>query len=175
MAGKFLVCGAAALLCFSTATVAQDGVQPTDAQIAHIAYTAGQIDVAAGEQALAKSRNEAVRAFAEEMIRDHRAVNRQAVSLVGQLGVTPEANDTSSALAAAAQAEQQRLAALEGAAFDRAYVENEIAFHRTVNGALGTTLIPAADNTELKALLETGLVLFQEHQRHAEHLSQSLR
>jgi len=175
MAGRILAWGAAALLCLSTAAAAHDGPHPTDAQIAHIAYTAGQIDVAAGEQALAKSRNQAVRAFAEEMVRDHQAVNRQALALVGQLGVTPQANDTSAALAAAAEAQHERLAGLEGAAFDRAYVENEIAFHRTVNGALGTTLIPGADNAELKALLETGLVLFQEHQRHAEHLFQSLR
>src|SRR4051812_48912462 len=42
-----------------------------DAEVAHVAYTAGVIDVAAGKQALAKSRNEAVRAFAEEMVRDH--------------------------------------------------------------------------------------------------------
>lgn len=175
MTVRIAVWGAAALLFLSTASVAEDAPYPSDAQIAHVAYTAGQIDVAAGEQALAKSRNEAVRAFAEEMVRDHRAVNQQALALAGRLGVTPEANDTSAALTAAAEAQHRRLAGLEGAAFDRAYVENEIAFHRTVNGALGTTLIPGARNAELKALLETGLVLFREHQRHAEHLSQSLR
>ena len=62
-----------------------------------------------------------------------------------------------------------------GSDFDRAYVANEVAFHRTVNEALAGTLIPEADNPELKALLETGLALFQEHQKHAEHLAQDLR
>src|SRR4051812_34322444 len=47
---------------------------PNDAQIAHIAYTAGQIDVAAARQALQRSHNRAVRAFAQTMIRDHVAV-----------------------------------------------------------------------------------------------------
>ena len=147
------------------------GEGPSDAQIAHIAYTAGQLDVDAARQALERSRNNEVRAFAETMIRDHEAVNRQAVALVQRLGVTPEANPTSESLTAQAAATRERLASLEGAAFDRAYVENEAAFHRTVNGALSGTLIPAADNAELKALLEAGLALFGEHQSHAEQLA----
>jgi putative membrane protein len=64
---------------------------------------------------------------------------------------------------------------LRGPAFDRAYIQNEVAFHRTVNGALQTTLIPGARNAELKSLLETGLSLFQEHQKHAEELEKNLR
>ena len=74
---------------------------PTDPQIAHIAYTAGVIDVAAGKQALAISHNAQVRAFAEEMVRDHTAVNDQALTLCKKLGVTPQANPTSASLDAA--------------------------------------------------------------------------
>ncbi len=145
-----------------------------DAQIAHIAYTAGVIDVAAGKQALAKSKNAQVRAFAQEMVRDHEAVNKQALALVGKLHVTPEANATSAALEKSATAERAKLAKLSGAAFDRAYVANEVAYHKTVNGALADTLIPGAHNAELKGLLETGLKLFRSHQEHAEHLAHAL-
>jgi putative membrane protein len=147
--------------------------KPNDAQIAHIAYTAGQIDVAAGKQALAKSHDKQVRAFAEEMVRDHAAVNDQALALVKKLGVTPQDNPTSQSLSADAAAKLKRYASLNGKAFDRAYLQNEVAYHRTVNGALSSTLIPDARNSELKALLETGLKLFTEHQHHAEHLVQS--
>jgi putative membrane protein len=143
---------------------------PTDAQIAHIAYTAGTIDIAAAKQALAKSHSKAVRAFAQEMVRDHQAVNDKALALVKKLHVTPAANPTSAALTNQATATKRRLAGLHGAAFDRAYVKNEVAYHQTVNDALAKTLIPSADNGELKALLETGLTLFREHQAHAEHL-----
>jgi putative membrane protein len=146
-----------------------------DAQIAHIAYTAGVIDVAAGRQALTKSKNKAVRAFAEEMVRDHQAVNDQALALVKKLGVTPQDNPTSIALNKQAATEHDTLAKLSGTAFDRAYVANEVAFHRTVNGALKGTLIPGAHNAELKSLLQTGLTLFSEHQTHAEHLAASLK
>jgi putative membrane protein len=109
------------------------------------------------------------------MVRDHEAVNVQALALVRKLGVTPEANPTSTALADGAAAKLRDLARLDGPAFDRAYAQNEAAFHGTVNGALQTTLIPGAKNGELKSLLETGLTLFREHQGHAEHLAGELR
>jgi putative membrane protein len=158
---------AAALLAAASAAEAQPAAGPTDAQIAHIAYTAGALDAAAGKQALTKSKDPAVRAFAETMVRDHAAVNQQALALVKKLGVTPQDNPTSQALSADANAKLKSLAALSGPAFDRAYVQNEVAFHHTVNGALEGTLIPNADNAELKGLLETGLTLFREHEQHA--------
>jgi putative membrane protein len=167
------VLAAAVSTAMSTAVVAASG--PTDPQIAHIAYTAGSIDVAAGKQALAKSHNPAVREFAEEMVRDHEAVNVKALELVKKLKVTPEANATSEALSKQAEAAAQRLDKLSGADFDRAYVGNEVAYHRAVNDALAKTLVPSATNAELKSLLETGLVLFKEHQAHAEHLAASLK
>jgi putative membrane protein len=157
-------------LALSGTAFAKEEAKINDAQIAHIAYTAGQIDVAAGKQALAKSKDATVRSFAEEMVRDHTAVNDKALALVKKLGVTPEANPTSTALSNAAAKKLMDLDKLNGAAFDRAYIENEVAYHKTVNGALSTTLIPNAKNGELKQLLETGLKLFQEHQQHAEHL-----
>ena len=155
--------------------VAQKAAAPNDAQIAHIAYTAGQLDLDAGKQALAKSHNKAVRSFAETMVRDHGAVNDQALALVKKLHVTPQDNATSEALTKQAKDKARELAKLRGHAFDRAYIQNEVAFHRTVNGALKTTLIPSAHNAELKSLLETGLTLFQEHQKHAEQLATNLR
>jgi putative membrane protein len=164
--------GAAALLV--SAAVPAAAAPINDAQIAHIAYTAGQIDIAAGQQALARSHDAKVRAFAQEMVRDHKAVNVQALALVKKLGVTPEANPTSTSLSNGAAAKLKELARLRGHAFDRAYIQNEVAYHRTVNGALKTTLIPNAHNAELKSLLQTGLTLFTEHQAHAEHVAAEL-
>jgi putative membrane protein len=123
---------------------------------------------------LRKSGNAAVKDFANQMVRDHQAVNDKALALVKKLNVTPEDNPTSQSLSAGAQAKRAELDKLSGAAFDRAYVANEVAYHRTVNGALKDTLIPDAQNAELKSLLETGLTLFTAHQEHAEHLAQTL-
>jgi len=172
MTAKIALIASAALLAGSVAFAA-DG--PTDPQIAHIAYTAGSLDIEAGKLALQKSKNASVREFASEMVRDHGAVNEKALALVTKLGVTPEPNATSEGLTKQADGARARLAKLNGKAFDRAYVANEVAYHNTVNAALKTALIPSADNGELKALLETGLTLFSEHQKHAEHLSASLK
>ena len=125
---------------------------PTDAQIAHIAYTAGDLDIKAAELALQKSNTESVRAFANSMVQDHKAVNDKALALVKKLKVTPEDNDTSKGLVKQAQEKNAELGKLTGAAFDKAYIDNEIAYHKTVNGALSATLIPSARNSgNLKA------------------------
>ena len=150
----------------SGAAIAADA--PTDPQIAHIAYTAGQIDIAAAQQAIAKSKNADIVAFAKQMAEDHKAVNDQALALVKKLNVTPEDNPTSQALSKAAADKLAELAKLDGAAFDKAYIDNEVAYHKAVDAALSTTLIPAAQNAELKALLQQGLTLFTEHEKHAE-------
>ena len=163
---------AASLL--SGAALAQ-AAKPTDPQIAHIAYTAGVIDIAAAKQALAKASNKDVKAFAEDMVRDHEAVNKQALDLVKKLNVTPEDNDTSRTLTKNAADERDKLDKLKGAAFDKAYVANEVAYHKAVNSALETTLIPNATNAELKSLLQTGLKIFQGHQQHAEHVAAELK
>jgi len=163
------LCAAAGLTAFA------QGAKPTDPQIAHIAYTAGQLDIAAGEQALKISKNKDVRAFAEEMVKDHTAVNKQALDLCKKLNVTPADNDTSKSLTKQAEAKRAELAKLTGAAFDKAHIENEVAYHKTVNGALETTLIPSATNAELKSLLQTGLKIFQGHQQHAEHAAAAIK
>lgn len=164
----------AALTLGCTAVMAQNA-KPNDAQIAHIAYTAGDIDIKAAKLALQKSKNADVRAFAENMVDDHQAVNEKALALVKKLDVTPQDNATSQAFVKEADAKRAELQELSGAAFDKAYVDNEVAYHKAVDAALQDTLIPSASNAELKALLQTGLKIFQGHERHAEHVAQSLK
>jgi putative membrane protein len=165
---KLTLAAAAASLSLFAAPCLAAG--PSDPQIAHIAYTAGVLDIEAAKLALKKSQNKAVRGFAQEMVRDHEAVNDKALALVKKLGMKPEENATSKGLT-----EQARLTKLTANAFDRAYAANEVSYHKTVNGALKSTLIPSADNGELKSLLETGLALFTEHQAHAAHLAAQLK
>lgn len=165
----------AALSLLSSAAFAQGAAKPTDPQIAHIAYTAGVLDVTAAKQALAKSTNKTIKSFAEDMVRDHEAVNQQALALVKKLNVTPEDNDTSRTLSKQAAAKLAEMDKLKGAEFDKAYAANEVAYHKAVNGALETLLIPSASNAELKSLLQTGLKIFQGHLQHAEHVAASFK
>jgi putative membrane protein len=170
----FAAVSLAAVLATSSPS-AQGAAKPTDPQIAHIAYTAGQLDIAAAKQAIDKTKSKDVKAFAEDMLRDHEAVNKQALDLVNKLKVKPEDNDTSKTLTKNADAKRTELAKLSGAAFDKAYIDNEVAYHKAVNGALETTLIPSASNAELKSLLQTGLKIFQGHEQHAEHVAVELK
>jgi putative membrane protein len=165
----------AAVTLVSSAALAQGAAKPTDPQIAHIAYTAGVIDIAAAKQALAKSSSKDIKSFAEDMVRDHEAVNKQALALVKKLNVTPEDNDTSRSLSKQAADKLAELAKLKGAEFDKAYVANEVAYHKAVDGALETLLIPSASTAELKSLLQTGLKIFQGHEQHAEHVAAALK
>src|SRR5438105_1022816 len=164
----------AAVSLLSSATLAQ-GAKPTDPQIAHIAYTAGVIDIAAAKQALTKTSNKDVKAFAEDTVRDHEAVNKQALDLVKKLKVTPEDNDTSRTLSKNAADKLAELGQLKGTEFDKAYIDNEVAYHKAVDNALETQLIPSASNPELKNLLQTGLKIFQGHEQHAEQVAANLK
>jgi len=125
-----------------------------DAQIAHIVVTANSIDSAAGVMAKQKGTAKSVKSFAQTMIDDHSAVNKQAVALATKLKVTPEDNDVSKSLKSGADASTSSLQGKSGADFDKGYIDNEVTYHQSVLDALDKTLIPGAQNAELKALLE---------------------
>jgi putative membrane protein len=164
---------AAACLTFSPVTaLAQSG--PTDAQIAAIVVTANQVDIDAGKLALTRSDNKGVKDFAQRMITDHSGVNKAATELVTKLKVKPEDNATSRSLKQSGDQTLDRLKALEGQAFDRGYVDNEVTYHQTVLDALDKTLIPSAQNGELKALLVKVRPAFVAHLEHARHLQTAL-
>src|SRR5215475_6312984 len=146
---RFAATAASLALALTSIPALAEDAKPNDAQIAHIAYTAGQIDIKAAELALQKSKNKEVRDFAENMVKDHTAVNNEALALVKKLKVTPQDNDTSKGLQKAADEKQAELKKLSGAAFDKAYADNEVAYHKTVDNALETVLIPDATNAEL--------------------------
>ena len=140
----------------------------SDADIAHIGVTANQIDIDYAAIAKKKSTNPEVVSFADLMSKDHSAVIDQAVALVTKLGVTPTDNDVSKSLSAGAKAERNELSKLKGASFDKAYLQNEVAYHKAVLETLKTTLIPGAKNAELKEFLEALVAPFEGHLSHAE-------
>jgi putative membrane protein len=144
-----------------------------DAQIASIVVTANQVDIDAGKLATSKSANDDVKAFARLMVTDHTAVNKSATDLAARLKVTPEDNPTSRSLQADGEKTITHLKTLQGAAFDRAYIDREVAYHQQVIDALDKTLIPGATNAELKALLVNVRPAFVAHLEHAKRLQAS--
>lgn len=147
---------------------------PSDPQIAHIAVTANSIDSTAGAVAVTKAQNKDVKAFAQMMVTDHGGVNQQAVALATKLGVTPEDNDVSRQLLAGADQSATELQAKTGADFDKAYMDREVAFHQAVLDAVDQTLIPSAQNAELKDLLVKVRPAFVAHLERAKSIRSSL-
>jgi putative membrane protein len=143
---------------------------PSDLEIAHTAYTAGEIDIRYAHLALALSDSADIRAFAETMVRDHSAVNISALALLDKLKVSPQDNETSRTLNQQAAQKRAELIELTGAEFDTAYASNELAYHQFVNKTLADAFIPATDNAELKALLQSALKTFRTHEGHAAKL-----
>jgi putative membrane protein len=169
---KIAVALAASL--FLVTASAQDKGGPSDPQIAGIVVTANQIDIDAGKLAKSRTKNKQVSEFAQGMITDHTAVNKQASALVKKLGVKPEDSATSKSLKSAAGKNVANLKTLKGAAFDKAYADHEVAYHRQVLDAIDKVLIPNAKNAELKDLITKVRPAIAAHLEHAKMVQSSL-
>jgi len=163
---------ATGVLSLAVAGVSAQGV--TDAQIASIVVTANQVDIDAGKLAASTSKNKDLKAFAQRMVTDHEGVNKAATVLVTKIKVTPEDNPTSQSLKSAGDTNVANLKTLKGVAFDKAYIDNEVAFHQQVLDAVDKTLIPGASNAELKALLVKARPMFVDHIDQARKLQASV-
>jgi putative membrane protein len=146
-----------------------------DLEMAHVAVTASNIDIRYAHLALALSANESVRAFAETMIRDHTAVNAQVADLARRLNVQAQDNPLSQQLLRDAERLRDELSRLRGEAFDRRYVENELNYHRAVNGIVADSFVPNIENADVKKAFEGALVIFRGHERHAAQLARTVQ
>lgn len=153
---------------------AQETPKLNDAEIAKVAVVANQIDVDYAKIALEQSKSADVREFANTMIADHNAIIKQAVELVTKLGVVPQDNAMSKSLLKQAAETTKTLKAAKGKAFDKAYVDNEVAYHGAVVNAVKTVLIPQSTNAQLKSLLETALTILETHLHHAEMVQNNM-
>jgi putative membrane protein len=147
---------------------------PSDPQIVGIVVAANQIDIDYAKIALAKSKNKEVRDFAQQMVTDHNAVQKSVFDLGAKLKVKPAPSDTEKSLKDGAAKERAQLKKLSGAAFDKAYIDNEVGYHQAVIDAVGKTLIPNAQNAELKQALVSTAPAFQGHLEHAKKVQSDL-
>jgi putative membrane protein len=171
---KFLgIIAAAAFAALAGTALAQGG--PNDAQIAHIVVTANQVDIDAGKLAQRKGHAKEVKEFGKMMVTDHTGVNKQATALVKKLGVKPQDNGTSEALKKEGRENVAKLKGLKGAAFDKAYIEHEVAYHQQVLDAVDKVLLPNAQNEELKALITKVRPAFVAHLERAKQIQADIK
>ena len=154
---------------------AQKAPTLSDAEIASVAVVANQSDISFAKIAMKRSKDSKVLEFAKTMIADHQAVIDMAVDLVTKLKVTPKDNAVSQQYAASAKNTMKMLNSKSGKAFNKAYVDNEVNYHKAVIGAVKTVLIAQAQNAELKALLNKAVPIFETHLHHAEMVQSEMK
>lgn len=162
-----------AMACIGAKANAQ-GAGPSDPQIVGIVVAADNIDIDYAKLAISKTKDKQVRDFAQQMITDHSSVQKSVNELAAKLNVSPEDSDTSNSLKAKAQQMTQKLQGLRGKQFDRAYIDNEVAYHEAVINATKNVLIPSAQNAELKSALQGAEPLFEGHLQHAERVQSAI-
>jgi len=148
--------------------------QLNDLEIAHVAYTADLIDIQYAHLALGISENPEIKEFAKTMIRDHEAVNEQALELLTKLEAQPQDNFLSQDLLKGSVKIVDELSQLRGAEFDKRYAENELSYHQAVNALVADSFIPNIENPEVKSLFEAGLEIFKTHEGHAQMMVKNL-
>ena len=146
----------------------------SDANIAAIVVGANKIDISAADIALQRSKNSEIRKFAQRMKIDHNAVLNSAVKLVTRLGVTPVNNGLVATLSKQSKEHEAKLKTLSGRAFDKSYIDHEVAYHKAVIGVIEDQLIPSAKNQELKDTLISVVPAFKAHLKHSEMIQSKL-
>ncbi|MES2419303.1 MAG: DUF4142 domain-containing protein [Bacteroidota bacterium] len=166
---------AIALIAVSSVSSSAQDLKLTDPEIASVAVTANQIDINYAVIAKEKSKDKEILRFAETMANDHKAVIEQAVALVTKLKVTPKDNAVSKKLMADAEKTKKTLLSKSGKAFDKAYIDNEVGYHKAVIAAVEGLLIPSSKNAELKALLTKVVPALKTHLSHAEMVQKNFK
>ena len=168
----------AVTLAVGYANAAMDKRTPADLndlEIAHVAYTADNIDIRYAHLALAISENPKIHDFAKSMIRDHEAINKQALALLKKLKASPQNNFLSKKLTTQSSLIINEMSKLSGNKFDARYANNELGYHKAVNGLVEGSFIPNIENAEVKALFQKGLTIFRMHEQHAKKVVASLK
>lgn len=170
----FVTLGVMALVATAPEMRAQSDAKLDDPTIVAIFDAANTYDIEAGALAEKKAKSHDVHEFAEMLQRDHRAVRQQGRDLAASLKVTPTP-PTNFALAQAHVDAMTKLRGLSGAAFDRAFLQNEVDFHNAVIDAVTKTLLPAIQNAQVKDLVTKVAPAFVAHRDRAQNLLDHLK
>jgi putative membrane protein len=155
------------------ATAAPTPPALTDANILALLDEANAGDSAGGKMASTKGTAASVKEFGRDMARDHHTLRKSGQDLAKKLNITPAppAGDT---LPAAAQHAADTMTAMpKGAAWDKWYIDHEVAVHQSVASLLQTAETAATD-TSLKAAIGKAIPLIQAHLTKAQSIQSKL-
>src|SRR4051812_24168400 len=166
-----------ACIVWSGTSLAQ-GQQPQpaidDGQIANIMQTVDSAEMEAAKYAQLHATNSEVKAFARQMSVDHRESEKKESAALKASGISPVANQTSTALHTEAQQKLKQLTTLKGKDFDKAYVEAQLDMHRKALDTIDSQLLPNAKSDALKTYIKNVRPKIEAHLRQAETLNDKL-
>jgi putative membrane protein len=140
-----------------------------DPTIVAIFDAANTWDIETGGLAVKKGSTKEIRDFGAMLERDHKNVRQQGRDLAKKLHVTPTP-PKDFGMAKDHEAAMKKLESLKGKAFDKAFLEHEVAYHKAVIDAINTTLMPALQNAEVNDLLSKVAPAFKAHEDAAQNL-----
>lgn len=174
-------CGALLALCAPLAFAGDSGTADkgvglslNDAEIIQVLHTANGAEIKAAQEAKSKARNPQVKEFAEQMIKDHKAMDVKVGELQRKMNIRPQDSTLSTGLKAKANTAIAGLKPLSGDAFDEAYMLSQVSMHGDVQEAIRDSLLPSAKNAELKALIQEAAPKIDMHLQHAKQLQEKL-
>jgi putative membrane protein len=141
-----------------------------DAAIVGILDSANAWDIATGSLAATRAARQDVKEFGALLVRDHKTLQDSGRALATKLKVNARPVPADFPLKVAHDVAMKTLQALSGAAFDKAFLEHEVAYHKAVIDAVNTMLMPAIKSLELKAFVQQAAPTFAAHQLAAETL-----
>ena len=156
-----------------TANRAAAAPQLNDANIAALLDEANAADSAAGKIASTKGSNADVKAFGQQMMRDHHTLRKQGQDLAKKLNLTPQppANDTIPSHASKMADSLNKMP--KGKDWDRFYIDHEVSMHQAVLSLLSSAQ-GAAQNAELKDLIQKATPNVQAHLAKAQQIQSKL-
>lgn len=164
---RFLI---AFMACFTLIAHAET-VTPSDSEIVGIVAAANTGEILAAKEALKRSAQPEVKQFAEQMIEEHTAMNKENMALANKVGLKKEESNTSKMLTKKAQSDLKKLKELKGAEFDKEYVGDQVLMHKLVLETIENVLVKSADNAELKTMLTQAQTKVAAHLEHARVLN----
>jgi putative membrane protein len=161
---------AGTLIAFSTASAGP----LTDSQILGIYIQVNGFDIETALLGRAHGQSGMIRKAADRVAADHIAVRQTAYQLAEQCGIVIELPTDRDRAAVDHAKAMVKLVALNGTAFDRAYAEHEVAFHRAAIAAVRTALAPQSSCPVLKRHLNDVVPAFEHHLSMAETTARQL-
>ena len=125
----------------------------SDGGIMHVAMTLNQGEVLTSQPGISKGMRDSVRAFAQMMVTEHTSSAQLAQTTAGNAGLTMQPNAVSDSLNNVAQGVAAKLSSLSGATFDSTFIEAQVTMHHQALDMLDFTLIPKAQNQQVKSFL----------------------